>query len=92
MILHVHFPNMQFVFFKENTRIKQVVDHPTFGSSLLLVWFDNNKWDVSGHDLTYTSYPTKYWWDKEVKAWKRRERSTSHALRRLIFVHPSAIE
>lgn len=92
VILPVHLPNMQSVLFKENISINQVVDDPSFGSSLLLGWFDNNKWDRTGHNLTYSSYPTKYWWDKQAKAWKRRKRCNSHALGRLIFVHPSAGE
>ncbi|CAI9259461.1 unnamed protein product [Lactuca saligna] len=67
VILPIHLPNMQSVLFKENISINQVVDDPNFGSSLLLGWFDNNKWDRTGHNLTYSSYPTKYWSYEEVR-------------------------
>nr|KAJ0193704.1 hypothetical protein LSAT_V11C800425610 [Lactuca sativa] len=92
VILPVHLRNMQSVFFKENTCIKQVVENLSFGSILLLGWFDKNKWDAADHDLTYASYLTKYWWDKNAKAWKKRKRSTFHALGKFIFVHSSAGE
>ncbi|XP_052625415.1 uncharacterized protein LOC111890051 isoform X1 [Lactuca sativa] len=92
IILPVHLPNMQSVFFKENTQIKEVVENPTFGSSLLLGWFEKNRWDSTGRELTYASYPTKYWWDDREKCWKRRRRSNSRALGRLIFVHPTGGE
>ncbi|CAI9271489.1 unnamed protein product [Lactuca saligna] len=91
-ILPVHLPDKQTVYFKENTLIHDVVQHPDFGYSLLLGWFENNKWESLGTNLTYVAFPTKYWWDKDAKIWKRRKRMTSSAIGRLIFVHPSAGE
>lgn len=91
-ILPVHLPDKQTVYFKENTRIHDVVQHPAFGYSLLLGWFENNKWESLGTNLTYIAFPTKYWWDKDAKIWKRRKRMTSSAIGRLIFMHPSVGE
>nr|KAJ0204558.1 hypothetical protein LSAT_V11C500286960 [Lactuca sativa] len=55
--------------------IGDVVHNVSFGSSLLLGWFENNKWDKGGLDLTYGTYPSKY--------------ITLHAIGRIAFVHPS---
>lgn len=89
VILPVHLPNMQTVYFKEDSRISDVVHNASFGSSLLLGWFENNKWDKGGLDLTYGAYPSKYVWNKRAKRWKLRERITLHAIGRIAFVHPS---
>ncbi|CAI9287698.1 unnamed protein product [Lactuca saligna] len=58
-------------------------------NSLLLGWFENNKWDKGGLDLTYGACPSKYVWNKRVKRWKLRERITLHAIGQIAFVHPS---
>lgn len=91
-ILPVHLPNTQSVYFKENTHIRDVVRHPTFGNSLLLGCFESNKWDTTGHNLAYNNYPSKYWWDKGAKMWKKRHRMESPAISRLVFIHPSTRE
>lgn len=91
-ILPVHLANMQTVYFREDSHIRDIVEKPSFGNSLLLGWFESNKWDKNGLDLTYVTYPSKYVWEKRMKRWKRRHLETSHAIGRLVFVHPSAGE
>ncbi|KAJ0509075.1 hypothetical protein HanIR_Chr11g0524711 [Helianthus annuus] len=92
-VLAVHLENMQNVTFKERSKLKSVINNPSFGKTTLTEWFSNNNKDSNGLDLTYSDYPSRYRWELSAKVWIRRVQARpAAAIGRLVYVHPTAGE
>ncbi|KAL3646799.1 hypothetical protein CASFOL_009343 [Castilleja foliolosa] len=55
-------------------------------------WFESNKRDSDGLDLTYVTYSSRYHWDKKAGIWIPRIQLRNPAIGRLAYVHPASRE
>ncbi|XP_074297857.1 uncharacterized protein LOC141628648 [Silene latifolia] len=88
--LQFHLPDQQSVVFNDDDPIDEVLDSPTIGMSKFLDWMDCNKREAEARELTYSQFPTKFVWKKELRKWSLRERGFS--IGRLQHVTPNCGE
>ncbi|KAL3655186.1 hypothetical protein CASFOL_000972 [Castilleja foliolosa] len=91
-VLAVHLQDMQNVTFKENLKLQAIVRNPSFGKTTLTGWFESNKRDSDGLDLTYLNYSSRYRWYKTGMCWLSRVYLQKPGIGRLAYVHPASGE
>lgn len=84
-----HLENEQQVCFRENEQLPAVLDRINTTASMFIQWFETNKEDSSGRDLTYVQFPEKFLWNESQKTWNRRKNNI-RVIGRLVYVHPTA--
>ncbi|KAH9615625.1 hypothetical protein KSS87_013884 [Heliosperma pusillum] len=88
--LRFHLPNEQNVVFHDEDPIDSVLDNPTVGMSKFLAWMDCNKQVKEAKELTFSQFPTKFVWNKDLRKWTKRKQW--FALGRLQHVSPKCGE
>ncbi|KAL3639082.1 hypothetical protein CASFOL_016989 [Castilleja foliolosa] len=91
-VLAVHLQDMQNVTLKENLKLQAIVRNPSFGKTTLTQWFESNKLDSDGLDLTYLNYSSRYRWYKTGMFWLSRVHLQNPGIGRLAYVHPASGE
>ncbi|KAL3622578.1 hypothetical protein CASFOL_033989 [Castilleja foliolosa] len=91
-VLAVHLQDMQNVTFKDNLKLQAIVSNPAFGKTTLTGWFESNKHDSAGLDLTYLTYSSRYRWYKTGMCWLSRVYLQNPGIGRLAYVHPASGE
>lgn len=89
-ILAVHLENMQRISFRRRQQLRQIVDSEHNKRTTLTEWFEYNRCNTDGRHLTYLDFPKEFTWHKDGEFWQRRRRTSSLAIGRLTYVHPSS--
>ncbi|XP_076919000.1 uncharacterized protein LOC143579640 [Bidens hawaiensis] len=87
MRLAFHLPGEQQVIYGANEDIEDILNKITNASSMFTGWFECNKNHDLAKTLTYTEFPTKYVWKKQLRKWEPRLRG--FAIGRVHVVPPA---
>ncbi|XP_076887843.1 uncharacterized protein LOC143538102 [Bidens hawaiensis] len=74
MRLAFHFPGEQQVIYGANEDIEDILNKTTNASSMFTGWFECNKNYDLAKSLTYSEFPTKFVWKKQLRKWEPRLR------------------
>nr|GEW49670.1 DNA helicase [Tanacetum cinerariifolium] len=88
-ILAVHLEDMQRVTFRDQDRVKSVVDLPGKKSTTLTEWFAFNEANEAGRHLSYLEFPSEFVWYSDRKSWSPWKNNKS-SIGRLVYVHPTS--
>ena len=84
-----HLENEQQVFFREDNPLPDILERINPVGTMFVQWFETNKEDSSGRELTYVQFPEKFLWNETQKVWNRRKNNI-RVIGRLVYVHPTA--
>ncbi|XP_058729905.1 uncharacterized protein LOC131601957 [Vicia villosa] len=84
--LSFHLENEQSIMFSESNSVESVLNRSEEIDTMFLAWFEANKKFPDGRDLTYGEFPTRFVYDKSVRAWHPRQRGNS--IGRLTYIPP----
>nr|GEU70813.1 DNA helicase [Tanacetum cinerariifolium] len=87
-ILAVHLEDMQRVTFRDQDKLKSVIDLPRKKSTTLTEWFAFNEANEVGRHLSYLEFPSEFVWDSYRKSWSPRK-NNKPSIRRLAYMHPT---
>ncbi|GJW81635.1 DNA helicase [Tanacetum coccineum] len=90
-ILAMHLEDMQRITFRDQDRLKSVIDLPRKKSTTLTEWFAFNEANEVGRHLSYLEFPSEFMWYSDRKSWSSRKTSKSF-IGRLAYVHPTSGE
>nr|AAK54292.1 putative helicase [Oryza sativa Japonica Group] len=88
--LSFHEENEQHVIFPDSTDLQEIVRRPRSGVTMFTEWMETNKRHEDARELTYSEFPTKWTWDKNVKKWVRRKGGMK--IGRIYNAHPASGE
>ncbi|KAK1383672.1 hypothetical protein POM88_021407 [Heracleum sosnowskyi] len=86
-----HLESEQQVCFQENVPLPIILGRVNPIGTMFIQWFETNKEDPFGRELTYVQFPEKFLWNESEKIWNRRKNNI-RVIGRLIYVHPTAGE
>ncbi|GJY49335.1 DNA helicase, partial [Tanacetum coccineum] len=90
-ILVVHLEDMHRITFRDQDRLKSVIDLPEKKSTTLTKWFAFNEANEVGMHLSYLEFSSEFVWYSDRKSWSPRKNSKS-SIGRLAYVHPPSGE
>ncbi|GJV25437.1 DNA helicase, partial [Tanacetum coccineum] len=76
-ILAMHLEDMQRITFRDQDRLKSVIDLPRKKSTTLIEWFAFNEANEVGRHLSYLEFPSEFVWYSDRKSWSSRKTSKS---------------
>ncbi|XP_060210456.1 uncharacterized protein LOC132637377 [Lycium barbarum] len=87
--LQLHLDGQQFVSFKNNQRVEQIVNNPMIKKMMLTEFFLMNRTDEDAMNLNllYKEFPEYFVWSPTYKMWSRRKQRT--AIGCIVTCHPS---
>ena len=85
--LPVHLPYANIVPFKNNSKLKKLIEEPDIKKTKLTEWFTTNQKNPKGLELTYCGFPSKFTWIQKHRTWE--ERKHGDKIGRLYYVNPS---
>lgn len=85
-----HLPNQQPVYFNDHDEIEEVINRSEGLDTMFLAWFDANKIYPEGRDLTYSEFPTRFVYHRDLKLWQPRKKGLS--IGRLNYIPPGVGE
>ncbi|EEC67098.1 hypothetical protein OsI_33892 [Oryza sativa Indica Group] len=88
--LSFHEENEQHVIFPDSTDLQEIIRRPRSGVTMFTEWMETNKRHEDTRELTYSEFPTKWTWDKNVKKWVRRKGGMK--IGRIYNAHPASGE
>ena len=86
MRLALHLENQQSVVFSEHSDLENVLSRQKH--TTLTGWFIANQRFPSSRDITYTTFPDKFVWEKTKREWKEREKGHGKMIGRVYSAHP----
>ncbi|KAK1378545.1 hypothetical protein POM88_025289 [Heracleum sosnowskyi] len=86
-----HLESEQQVCFQENVPLPIILGRVNPIGTMFIQWFETNKEDPFGRELTYVQFPEKFLWNESEKIWNRRKNNI-RVIGRLIYVHPTSGE
>lgn len=81
---------MQRISFRRHQQLQQIVDNEHNKRTTLTEWFEYNRYNTDCRHLTYLDFPKEFTWHKDGKYWQSRRRTSSLAIGRLTYIHPSS--
>ncbi|KAL0385787.1 UNVERIFIED_CONTAM: hypothetical protein Sradi_2973000 [Sesamum radiatum] len=88
--LQYHLPNQQFVVFREDDHLYNIVNRERIHHTMLTKWFEANKKYMEARSLLYVKFPTAWVWKRAIKDWVMRK--YGKCIGRLPYAHPSSGE
>ncbi|KAG8366715.1 hypothetical protein BUALT_Bualt17G0108200 [Buddleja alternifolia] len=88
--LQFHLPNQQFVIFREEDHLHNIISREGSRDTMLTKWFEANKKYAEARSLTYVEFPTAWVWKRATKEWVMRKQGK--CIGRLPYLHPNAGE
>ncbi|GJV81682.1 DNA helicase [Tanacetum coccineum] len=76
-ILAVHLEDMQRITFRDQDRLKSIIDLPRKKSTTLTDWFAFNEANEVGRHLSYLEFPSEFVWYSDRKSWSPRKTNKS---------------
>ncbi|KAK4404331.1 hypothetical protein Sango_0801700, partial [Sesamum angolense] len=71
--LQYYLPNQQFVVFREEDHLYNIVNRERIHNTMLTKWFDANKKYMEARSLLYVEFPTAWVWKRSTKDWVMRK-------------------
>ncbi|GJZ19453.1 hypothetical protein Tco_0556043 [Tanacetum coccineum] len=87
MSLQVHLPNNQFVRFREDDVLTNIIERERNKRSMLTAFFELNKKDTNARQYFYRDIPRYYTWNKSTRVWKRRKQGKMRG--RMVSANPA---
>src|SRR6185295_6241545 len=78
----------QYITFRDDEDLQQVLERHTTHHTTLTVWFHENMNNIAARIHTYIDFPVHYTWDASHHKWKLRKTSTN-MIGRLYMAQPS---
>ncbi|GKA49641.1 hypothetical protein Tco_0742714, partial [Tanacetum coccineum] len=87
MSLQVYLPNNQFVRFREDGVLTNIIKRERNKRSMLTAFFELNKKDTHARQYFYRDIPRYYTWNKSTRVWKRRKQGKMRG--RMVSANPA---
>ncbi|GJY16157.1 hypothetical protein Tco_0386579 [Tanacetum coccineum] len=87
MPLQVHLPNNQFITFKENDVLTDILKRERNNRSMLISLFELNQTGTQARQYLYKDIPKHYTWNKSTRKWNRRKQGKIRG--RMVFANPA---
>ena len=88
--LAVHLPDQQWIHYKPDDVLDEIVDRESSKKTTLTVWFEANKNHEHARQTTYQDFPRTWVYNKETRKWSRRKKG--FAIGRMYFASPNSGE
>lgn len=85
--LAYHLPNMQTALFDQDTSLESALEEHS--KTMLTEFFTLCTINEEARNMLYTEVYKKFWWEKESRQWKERQRDRSKTICRLYASNPS---
>nr|GEW87055.1 hypothetical protein [Tanacetum cinerariifolium] len=86
MSLQVHLPNKQFVIFKEDVVLTDILERERNKRSMLTALFELNKTYTQDWQYLYKDIPKFYTWNKSTRKWNHQKQRKMRG--RMVFTNP----
>ncbi|GJW18900.1 helicase-like protein [Tanacetum coccineum] len=87
MSLQVHLPDNQFVRFREDDVLTDILERERNKRSMLTAFFELNKTDTNVRQYLYRDIPRYYTWNKSTRVWQRRKQEKMRG--RIVSANPA---
>nr|GEV57667.1 hypothetical protein [Tanacetum cinerariifolium] len=85
--IQVHLPNNQFVRFREDDVLTNIIKRERNKRSMLTAFFKLNEIDTNARQYLYRDIPRYYTWNKSTRVWKRRKQGKMKGI--MVFTNPA---
>uniref|UniRef100_A0A2N9HBD5 ATP-dependent DNA helicase n=1 Tax=Fagus sylvatica TaxID=28930 RepID=A0A2N9HBD5_FAGSY len=88
--LGFHLEDEHNVVFTDSDYLDNVIDRPDVDKTMFTQWFKANEMYDSARQLTYSEFPSKWVWHKNISEWSPRK--SGRSIGRIYYAHPGSGE
>jgi hypothetical protein len=86
--LQLHLPDMQFVTYKDEENLEDVVSRPGSNRTTLTEYFTKNREERSARKILYREFPEHFRWMTGRKVWQGRKQASGQ-IGRIVYANPA---